>query len=126
MDQASQLLYDHVAWQWPIKGIVTLAFYAFAFKLVVGIFKHLLRSGCRLKRWAVNADAERGAVSPQWEYPDWLDARARHRHALNPNKPGTYWVGHGEYKNYNTFLCLLCERTKDGLELFRSWLEESQ
>ena len=49
MDSATELLYDYVAWQWPVKGIVTLAFYAVAFKLAASILRHiaLFAIGCK-------------------------------------------------------------------------------
>jgi len=55
-DASTQFLYDYVMWQWPIRWVVTLAFYAFAFKLIAGVLRHVLLGLIRLKRWAITAD----------------------------------------------------------------------
>ena len=55
MDAASQWLYEYVAWQWPIRGIVTLAFFAFTFKLTAAILRHALLFLIGAKRWIITA-----------------------------------------------------------------------
>ena len=48
MESSVNVLYDYVLWQTPIKLVVTLAFYAFAFKLIAAILRQILRTfvGC--------------------------------------------------------------------------------
>lgn len=52
MDSGPQFLYDYVMWQWPIRWVVTLAFYAFAFKLTAGVLRYILLGLIGFRRWA--------------------------------------------------------------------------
>lgn len=56
-ESASQVLYDYVLWQQPIKLVVTIAFYAFAFKLGIAILRYLLLTLIGFRRWVVGEDS---------------------------------------------------------------------
>lgn len=56
-ESASQVLYDYVLWQQPIKLVVTIAFYAFAFKLGIAILRYLLLTLIGFRRWVVGENS---------------------------------------------------------------------
>ena len=77
MDPSTQFLYDYVIWQWPIRWIVTLAFYAFAFKLTAGVLRHVLRGLIGFKRWAITAERSLSPEHPMtWPIMQWVDKTA--------------------------------------------------
>ena len=48
---------DLILWQWPVKVIVTIAFYAFALKGLERLVRNAVSFGVRLKRFAKDGEA---------------------------------------------------------------------
>ena len=82
MDSGTQFLYDYVIWQWPIRWVVTLAFYAFAFKLTAGVLRHILLALIGFKRWA-NAEYSLAPEDPTyWKKIPWVKPNGKRTQSL--------------------------------------------
>ena len=76
MDPNPEFLYDYVLWQWPIRWVVTLAFYAFAFKLTAAVLRYVLLGLIGFKRWAITAERSLSPEHPAtWRLTQWLERR---------------------------------------------------
>ena len=47
---------DLILWQWPVKVIITIAFYAFALKGLERLVRSALSFGLRLKRFTIDSE----------------------------------------------------------------------
>ena len=83
MDTITQTLESQILWQTPVKLIVTVAFYAFAAKLLSILIRRTLLSFIGF-RWWLKGHSSRGELRPKdpgWTgVGGWLDKKGDEKH----------------------------------------------